>query len=220
MLEIRYRLTSPGAPIPFTPWFARVPDGRVHATDVRMDAEGGSAVYVVMGGPDTDQLLEDVLALPGPSSTVWEPAGRKHGIGLVRAAWREPAWGFAPSPMHTAWTRLGDEAILACTILKEAVVQRVLVPEPADADQLWPALRDDMLRYAKATGAPIRLDLERVRRLASPLDAVPEKWPASFRLAFETGRFDEPPGVALEELARLVGLPERVVRAELGEIDG
>lgn len=219
MLEIRYRLTAPGVPIPFAGWFDRVPDGRVHGTGMRLHADGGSARYVVMAGADTERLAEDVLAMPAPNAHVWERAGGKHGLAFIRAEWREPIYPFVCSPMRTAWGIHGDSAVLCCTIRRESVVQRILVPNQANVDRLWPDLRDDMYRFAGFTGSPIRLELERVGPIAWTQEAPLEKWPASFRPAFDVGRLDDPPASSLEEVARLVGLPERAVLAELGELE-
>lgn len=219
MLEIRYRVVNPGVPIPFAPWFRQVPEGRVHCTQMRFSEDASSAVFVAMGGDDTERLASDVAAMPTPNATLWERMDGKHGLAFFRAAWKEPIFADVRSPMHIAWSIYRDSALCSCTIRRDSVVQRILLPRHSETAHLWPTLRDEMLRYAGFIQAHARMDLERIGRISWGHEVPLDMWPASFRPAFEVGRFDEPPSASLEEVARLVGVPERTVLAELGELE-
>lgn len=218
MLEIRYRFTVPGHRLALDSWFDEADGDVVHALDVAFEGDRGSARFIGVPDGDGGGLAERLATPPFPTMTTWEPEGSAEALAY-RAEWLEPILPGVRSPMKVAHDALGPEARSSFTAMKGTVVHRIILPRGVPHEPLWPMLKRELDVYARVTGRPGRIDLERVGAWVPEGRLKSDDAHMVLLAAYMLGYYDTPPLATVEDVARVLGLPGDLVLAHLKDLE-
>lgn len=208
IIEIRYSVRgSHGSPAPFGEWMTRAGLHRLTGSDLKFRGDVGEARFAA------EESGGALAANPLPGALAWAAEDAAGDAARWRAEWREPMIGDAPSPMrvvHDVLPRVKESRL----VLDDEGLHHAVVLRARDfRDELWPALRDEGVRWARETGETVRLEVDRF----APHEPRPPL-PVSdmvrvFATAYMRGYFDRPPRTDVGEVAREAGVAAALAEA-------